>query len=47
VLQATNNAGAAFSATVSRKSDPHVTGTLAIVNDVSVTRILVSLLLPG
>lgn len=46
-LTRTNDAGQGFSATISRKSNPRVTGTFAIDNDVSVTRILVSLVIPG
>jgi hypothetical protein len=45
-LTPTNQAGQDFSATVSRKSNTRVSGTLAINNDVYVTRILVSLVIP-
>ena len=46
-LESTSNPEYAYSATISRKSDTHVTGTVAIANDVSVTRILVSLVSTG
>jgi len=46
-LNVTNNAAGAFTGTIARKSNPHVTGTLAITNDISVTRILLSLVVPS
>ncbi|TME42813.1 MAG: hypothetical protein E6I61_01990 [Chloroflexi bacterium] len=45
-LNVTSNAPGAFAATLTRKSNSRVTGTLAIDNDVAVTKILLSLVSP-
>ncbi len=46
-LTISSNAAGAFAATISRKSNPHVTGTLAIDKDRGLTKILLSLVSPS
>ena len=46
-LTISSNAAGAFAATISRKSNPHATGTLAIDKDGGLTKILLSLVSPS
>ncbi len=45
-LSVSSNTNGAFAGTISRKSNSHVTGTLAITNDAGLTKILLSLVSP-
>jgi hypothetical protein len=46
-LTVSNNTSGAFAGTISRKSNSHVTGTIAINNDAGLTKILLSLVSPS